>query len=249
MINSTRIGIFLAVVLISGTLGSTALVFATYDDSHDDSHDNESKKFIKKSLKKICKDKDERKTWHCKVFKQMKGKASELIKQIKKNTVDIKQINESLVPDTLQSCNGTNEVLRFTEGEGWICEKLDISSLECSGHGSIPAGGDICECNEGFGGKQCDQLAAIPAGTTIQQIKPASCDVNGRGWCPDGTTFEFDLETIPSADFDSTIIIKVDGSTFNTCTLEHRSATNMFKLICPKAPSAESIFSYVVLIP
>lgn len=241
MIYPLQIGIILTIVLISGTLGSTFLVYADDDD--------ENKKNFKKSLKKICKDKEDHKTWQCKAFKQLKGKASELIKQIKKNTDNIKQINEDLMPLTLQSCDGTNAVLRFTEGNGWACEKFDIPSLECSGHGFVLDGSDICECNAGFGGKQCDQLAVIPAGTTIQQIKPTTCNVDGRGWCPDGKISEFNFEKIPGADFDSSIIMKVSGLTFDTCTFEHRTATNMFRLTCPKAPSAESIFSYVVLIP
>ena len=47
MTNTTRIGVILAIVLISGTLGSTALVFA--DDDH------ETKKSFKKSLKNSSK--------------------------------------------------------------------------------------------------------------------------------------------------------------------------------------------------
>jgi hypothetical protein len=240
MTNTARLGIILIIVLISGALSSIALVFA--DDDH------EGKRYFKNSLKTICKDKEEHKTWYCKSFDEMKGTASEIIMQIKKNTEDINQINEAVVPNTLHTCHGANEVLRFTEVQGWTCEKLDIPSFECSGHGTIQEGSKTCECNEGFAGEQCDQLAVIPAGTIIQQIRPSACE-SGRGWCPDGIVNTFDFDTIPGANFDSVIIVKVDGLTFDTCTLEYRPTTNMFKLTCLQAPSEKSIFSYVVLIP
>jgi hypothetical protein len=240
-----RLGIILAIVLISGALSSIAIVFGEDYDSNDDGN---TKKYFKNSLKKICKDKDERKMWHCKSIEEMKETFSELIKQIKKNTNDINQINEVVLPNTLQTCNGINEVIRFTEAQGWTCEILDIPRFECSGHGTFQQDSNMCKCNEGFTGEQCDQLTIIPAGTTIHQIKPSSCE-SGKGWCPDGTTNSFDFTIIPGADFDSAIIMKVDGLAFDACTLEYRTASKIFRLTCAQPPSAESIFSYVVLIP
>lgn len=242
MTSSTRLGIILAIVLISGTLGSTALVFA--DD------DNEGKKYLKNSLNKICKDKKERKTWYCIAFDETKGNISEIIQQIKKNTDDINQINEDIMPNTLESCNGANEVLRFTEGQGWTCEKLDIPRFECSGHGTILDGSDTCECNEGFTGVQCDKLTVFPAGTIIQQIKPSACDgQTGHGWCPDGTLISFKIETIPGAKLDSALVISVENSPMGNCDIGFRQTTKMFEVNCLSAPPADSTLKYVVLIP
>ena len=178
----------------------------------------------------------------------MKGKASALIEQIKQNTEDIKTLDSSLLPSTLQSCNGSDEVLRFSEGKGWLCEKLDITPLECSGHGTIPEGSDTCQCNEGFDGKQCELLAVFPAGSVVQQIPDGTCE-SDIGWCPDGNLNIFTLDTIPGTKSDSALITTVEGSVMGTCNVEFRTATQMFRVDCLSAPADGSAFKYVVIIP
>lgn len=241
MKNTAYIGIVLAVILLSGTLGLVTVAFADDDDKR--------KNYFSKSIKQICKNKNEKKLWHCIAFKEMKGTASTLIEQVKQNTYDIDNLDKTLVPNTLQSCNGTNEILRFTEENGWTCETLNIPNLECSGHGTIPDGSDTCKCNSGFDGKQCEQLAVFPAGSTIQQISAGTCNEKFIGWCPDGDLASFKLETIPGAKFDSALVSAVENSPMGNCEVEYRDTTQMFQVNCLSAPSSGSALKYVVLIP
>lgn len=241
MANTTYLGIILAIILVSGTLGLVTVAFADDDDKR--------KRYLSNSLKKICEKKDEKKLWHCIAFLELKGKASTLIEQVKQNTDDINNLDKTLIPSTLQSCNGTNEILRFTEDKGWRCETLEIPTLECSGHGTVPNDGDTCECNYGFDGKQCEQLVVFPAGSTIQLIPASICDENFIGWCPDGDLSTFKLKTIPGVKFDSALVSTVENSPMGNCNIEFRQTTQMFQVNCLSAPPVDSALKYVVLIP